>query len=670
MSKNDQPFKPISLAQHFESPDNFRGSFGWICGYSADAGFLNDAAFRFTRQTDAQRKYNGSISLAMILDPGNPNLTLIDAPGIAHLPIRNFNDKPFLLQHAKVAILGFQHESDSHRWQLRLIVSTGNWTRGTLEDSLDLVWRIDLDSEELENRDDASSKACADIKAAWGFMSWLRVYFDDRILYALPPERTYSESGNANILLKSWIEQAEKNTEQINSRFLDNRKQSLLSQLPSMVKATGIIVKRNYLAMGSGFYEASHTKDAIPSVLRNIIEVLKDQQLLTVKPRLDIFVNPIACQSVATSLKALKASNFVVRPAGQPSYFGKNTQRSLHAKFIFSANFRNHSNNLNNSWLYLGSGNLTGPGFSNKASANVGNLEAGVIFAPGEVYLKQTKGLNQAKVITNVLPVQRDIDVSNLNLQSGESDMPERDAKFIAAPIAWLLWCDDSNSRWLKAPDYATAPFEVLNETGDVCEHNANGRYLWSGNRPLQVQIRWNVDGNVQRSYLPILDEFGRLASIELPKIDLDEAWWQLANFPMPPDDLDEELMVASFHNHVAPTLNLPNPVASYPIRKMMQLIENIAFKQTAISQADWPLWCVQLEQSLTQASESIVVEKFAELKVNPLGPLWEAPFRPIFAEKNDTTEGLLYESVLHRVEAEWNVASLRKIGAHDDTRI
>jgi len=83
-----ESFKSPSLAQHFEAPDNFRGRFGWLCGYSADADFLNDAAERFTRQTQRQRAYEGRIALALMLDPGNPPVRLDETPAVMHLPIR------------------------------------------------------------------------------------------------------------------------------------------------------------------------------------------------------------------------------------------------------------------------------------------------------------------------------------------------------------------------------------------------------------------------------------------------------------------------------------------------------------------------------------------------------------------------------------------------------
>src|SRR5450759_1197819 len=95
-------FKPLSLAQHLEAPDDFVGCFGWLCGFSADSGFLDDAVERFTRRTHAQRAYEGRIALAVMLDPSNPQITLKEVPGVLHLPASS--KYPFRLLHAKVAL--------------------------------------------------------------------------------------------------------------------------------------------------------------------------------------------------------------------------------------------------------------------------------------------------------------------------------------------------------------------------------------------------------------------------------------------------------------------------------------------------------------------------------------------------------------------------------------
>ena len=75
---------PASLAQHFETPDGFTGHFGWLCGFSADDRFLNDALERFSHQQANQRAYAGETLLALMLDPRAIQITPVEVPGLLH----------------------------------------------------------------------------------------------------------------------------------------------------------------------------------------------------------------------------------------------------------------------------------------------------------------------------------------------------------------------------------------------------------------------------------------------------------------------------------------------------------------------------------------------------------------------------------------------------------
>jgi hypothetical protein len=163
---------------------------------------------------------------------------------------------------------------------------------------------------------------------------------------------------------------------------------------------------------------------------------------------------------------------------------------------------------------------------------------------------------------------------------------------------------------------------------------------------------------------VPVLDEFGRFAATPLPQIEIEEAWGQLDNFPMPPDE--EELCP----NGDAEPPDLPaqqsvggHYTPRYPVRQIMELLENIAAKQTSVSQADWIMWCTRLEQCLSQAAGSRILEEFVRLGLNPLSPLRHPPFRPDFAQSADTPEGLRYEAALKRVEKAWHLDGFSPIG-------
>jgi hypothetical protein len=666
MKKRETTFKPLSLAQHFEPPEDFLGAFGWMCGYSADVGFLDDAVERFTGRTQAQRGYEGRIALALMLDPSNPQVLPAQVPGVLHLPITAAG--PFRLLHAKVAFLGFRHTSSIGQWHLRLIVSTGNWTRETLEQSLDLVWRLDLFDHDLKGRDDTVLQSRVDFNAAWDLLAWLRNHFDVRALSAKAPGR--QESLCPWGMVEEWVENATRLANRGRPRFFDNRRTSLLAQLPELVQEHTSSSARNYLAMGSGFYETPSETNAIPSVLAEIVRRLQDTDLLTSRPEVDVFVNPQACQSVATAVPSCFAEGWTVRPPGKPDYF-KGT-RSLHAKFLFGAIERENSAFCNSAWLYLGSGNLTSPGFANPMSAHGGNLEAGVVFAPGSLRWFDGRGVVPEEVVTNVLPLQWEIDFSeDQGALAAGSDMPDPEVHFTAAPVAYLLWMAEGTCGWLRTAEELAESVDVLDATGSTCLLDPAKGLQWIGARPRQVQVRWRVAEQERRSWVPVLDEFGRFAATALPQLEIEEAWGQLDNFPMPPDE--EELCPNGDAEPLDPATQQSiggSFMPRYPVRQMMELVENIAAKQTSVSQADWTMWCTRLEQCLFQAAGSKILAEFMRMELNPLSPLWHPPFRPDFAQSAGTPEGLRYEAALKRVETAWHVENLIPIGDEHEAGI
>jgi hypothetical protein len=221
------------------------------------------------------------------------------------------------------------------------------------------------------------------------------------------------------------------------------------------------------------------------------------------------------------------------------------------------------------------------------------------------------------------------------------------------------------NAGWLQQSREIAEPFDVLNNSGQACHRDVTSGFLWPGLRPREVTVRWQAGGKEWLAAVAVVDEFGRIAATILPALGIDEAWGQLANFPLPPED--EELLQEDQSDlpggFAQQGVGGESSTARYPVRQMMQLIENIAAKQTAVSQADWVTWSTRLEQCLIQMRDSKVLEEFLKLRLNPLSPLWHAPFRPGFASTVETPEGALYEGTLARIEAAWNVTALAKLG-------
>ena len=674
MTEKSKGMKRPSLAQLFDAPDDFRGIFGWLCGYSGDVAFLGDAIERFSQVSHNSRAASGNLCLAIMLDPHNRPISPVDVPGLAHLLFKENPERPFRLLHAKVAILGFRSNTNSEDWMIRLIVCTGNWTRNTLEENLDLAWHVEIESGQLKSDENNWCQTCVDIQAAWNMMKWLRGWFDTRLIDSagLTDERKQTQTTDSY----NWFEQTMAQVEHarprgnFNPRYCDNREKSLLDHLPDMIEKQAGKTRRNYIAMGSGFFESSGDKNTVPLVLDKVIKKLKKSALLTKSPEVDVFVNPKGCQAVAGSLAAIKDREYWnVRPAGQPEYFGAAEARSLHAKFIFSAKYRENSNNCNSAWIYLGSGNLTNPGFCRPQSRSNGNLEAGTVLAPTELYWDEGK-VPAEKVVSNLLPLQweeklgKDSDIS-----TGE-DFELTDEAYIAPPVACLVWTiTDKNIGKLSVTDGIKPDMDVLDPDGEPCKPDADGSYHWPREQPRQVTVAWSgLDKEIQhKALVPVIDELGRIAATRLPPVEIQDIWWRLEDFPasFEEDSIDSDdgspEEVPSAAKSVAAS---GETLSSYPIRTMMELIERVANRQTSISRTDWNSWCIRLEHTLTQAAESDVLNTFRTIRVNPLSPLREKPFRPDFAETGENDEGKRYEDLLDRVEQTWDVGKLEKLEA------
>ena len=661
MNRNSKTLSTPSLAGHFDAPEDHAGYFGWLCGYSADALFLDDAATRFTRLTNRQRAHQGRIELAIMLDPGNPPLQ--DVPGVGHLLIKANGNKPFRLLHAKVALLGFRHQDNRGEWQLRLLVSTGNWTRQTLEESLDLAWRIDVTSASLNDPNAEFRQNCSDIKAAWELLAWIEQYYETGLLRAGGNGRL-SETMQARQQIRQWIDACTEKAEG-QPRVFDNRDRPLLAQLPEKIQTKGE-VRRNYLAMGSGFYEAPTVPGTSPEVPVAIIDSLRKGRLLTTRADVDLYVNPMACQAIATAVQPLQARGVTIRPATVPqTVFGENVQRNLHAKFLFSANHRGNSNNCASAWVYLGSGNLTHPGFFHRMRANTGNLEAGVVFFPNALCWQKNGTTQDDRVVTNLLPIQWDEVIADPTSLTAGPGMEQRDTYYVAPPVVWFTWHEAGEVHELRPGEPCAVDIQVLNAAGATCPKTETG-FQWREAQPRHVRIRWQANGQPMEALIPIVDQYGRIAATKLPAIDIVEAWWQLADFPLPPNEDEDEEETGGDSESAGKEGGKGRAAATgdYPIRQMMELIERIAAKQTGIDQLDWPFWCNCLEQILGQARNSGHVAYFRdELKLNPVSPLRHETFRPSYAETCATEPGKLYDDTLDRIEASWQVEGLNAIG-------
>jgi hypothetical protein len=651
-------FPPPSLLSLFEPPEDFTGNYGLVCGYSADVSFMLEAVERFAKSPGIAIGQYGRFYLDLMLDSSNPPLSQI--PGVRHLLFKQAKDKTdFRLMHAKVAILYFTSEVNQSDAVLRLIVSTGNWTSQTVNDSIDLFWKLDLNLKYYAD----NPADCADFRAAWSFFRYLKRCCQDE-----PDYKGYSETFEAKKNFENMMTKVSKEAKDYEPRFIDNRNKPFIKQLAQKIKGSGRNYIRNYICLGSGFFEGQ-TNGEFPKVLAKILTELQQNRLLKEDNDLeaDIVVNSRGCQAVATSAEAItkRGKDFTIRSPFIPNeIFGASVALSLHAKFIFCANYEDGRRSIcGYPWVYLGSGNLTGPGFTTRLPG--GNLEAGVIFKPEDPLYWQRQNSPQ-DWISNRIPVDRFNTDSKLlpDQLSSESTYDIKSGVYYASPVTLVIWKNESNNPHLEVHEAKDNSLTYVlrchgQDLGKFKENEIEKIKYFSSpspDKPLTVEVIW--DGMETR--VPVMDENGYFSAPPLPpSVSVGDNLSLIYDFPSFPG-----IPVNGGSNKVKgkrkgkdksePTKPLVVNVAS-PVREMMRILECIAVKQMSITKGQWQLWCLRLSIFLNNISQSKETEFFREWKVNPLSLLREPGYLPPFAEKNNK-DLQKYLDVIAAAEKAWGV--------------
>lgn len=640
-----------SLDEVFEPPGQLRARFGWICGMTADGPFIDRAAERFSRQSTDQRSLAGRVYLGLLLDPSTPQIPPTSAYGVLHLPPRSV-PLPFRLLHAKVALLGFG-DDESDEWCLRLVVSTGNWTRQTMDQSLDLVWSVDLHRNHPPGPE--RSQAVADIKEAAAFLTRLRARFNDDALMGTQGAQASLTRASVEAL-DGWIA-ALPAPAGVQPRFLHNEAEALITRVARAARRVGGSTRRNYIVMGSGFFGGG-SAGALPFVPSRVVSALRaaDSGLLTAQPEVDLVVNPTACQGIAVAVPAIsRTPRWRVLGATDP-HGDTGGLRSLHAKFIFSANWRD-GGSTTSPWLYLGSGNLTDAGFMHAAlpakpgGASVGNLEAGVVFVPGVVRWSD---------VGKWLPFRpSDDDLAALpNGLAAGPPAPERATTFAPPPFAFLA--HDAVAGLLR-PN-AVAPAASLIWPGGLrTPAHPDGAFPVEGAPPPQVEVAWPDGGKELRAIVPVVDGEGRVAGVDRGPLTFEGLAEELGSFPDQPEvDLGSDESESTDGEPVESGAAAPSsPVSAAPLRDVMQAMELVAKRQTRIREGQWEAWVARLEQALVRMKDQPMVEAVRAVGVNPVAVLRLPAFRPTCCESAGSVAASAYEEALQRVERAWGVRDL-----------
>lgn len=599
-----------SLLSLFMPPKGHFGDFGLFCGFTASAPVLDRMRRSFSAETTRP-------VLAAFLHPTTAAVT--DVPGLAWIWMRPDPARGYELLHAKVAILGFR-ASEGAGYVIRLAVTTGNWTADPLTGSIDLFWSLDLDTAQPD------AQAVADLQAAWALFDWLRARGDCGLI-----EQSY-DGRRPDALLTERI--AALPTSDLQPRFIDSRREALLPQVVDRLASTN---PSNRLIIGSGYYDSDSSDETVPERLR---QTLISRARLDPTAKAELVLNPDACQGLAQSAPRLAAAGWRFRRPVSALHSGIDTK--LHAKFVLLAS--GSGNDPCTGRLYLGSGNMTPPGFERAASQG-GNLEAGVVIdlPPGLQWRRD--GRNG---ILRRLPIGGAEDVVLTELQGGpDFERPEEPE---ALPeVAWLIWEDGL----LRAP--ADQAVVIIGPEGVALTTPCP----WPGEAPAFVTL---VKGAWR---LPVIA--GGVLVVPRPRdLTVEDVLAGLSGFPEPverdaPGDGDpgaEPELGAADTAAVAPP-------ATYAIRRMMGLLVPLTEVQAKADARDWPRWCRELRDSLCALTgpEAPMLEFFRQAGVDPLPVVLDPQFLPDGAEPEPL------HSALRDVASFWGLAALPSLWHEGDRR-
>jgi hypothetical protein len=472
---------------------------------------------------------------------------------------------------------------------LRLVVSTGNWTHDPLTGSLDLFWIAEWRS------DVPDPQAVSDICAAAAMFGWLRQRFDTSVL------EIDTGHGSADRRLQEAIDDLPGRALPP-PRFLDSRDEPLNLQVVRAV-ALQNLPARKWVIMGSGYFETGEDADA--GVLAKFVQSLRDARIATKSCGVDVVLNPDACQGLAHQAEVLSKLGWTLRPPINRERPGA----KLHAKFIFSAS---GDVRCRNSWCYIGSGNLSGVGFT-KAARQRGNLEAGVVFSPGEPLTWEGRDEN---ALGTRLPVDFGEETEPHKLSFGEPYLaPGPGAE--PPPVSYLRWADgrlmlpegvaDEHDLTVAMPDGSWAPLPA--EFPDAPAVATLG--------PSGAQV-------------PVLADGGFVVP-PLSPMRVEDVLHAMPHFPLrPPEETDPD-----------PATGIPDPESlgtagqrdggEYPTRRMMRLIVGLAERQARVEPREWERWVNQIEDMLMAitTSEASIIDSMRKVGIDPLSALLQPEHLP-----------------------------------------
>ena len=643
-----------SLLDLFVPPDEMRkGVFGLMCALSADTSFIESALQNFTGQTANQRKQIGHCSMALFLDPSHRNLESI--PGLAWgYPIPKEKQKrKIYLMHAKVALLGFGESAAGDPNLYRLIVITGNWTAHAVNAEINLVWYCDYDCTK-----EPQKQEIADIYESITFWRTLLDVDDSGNGYYHLAEPLRKKIKNFFSSIEISMKQPGKNWV---PRFFSNifegkakeneffKKDSMGTQVLARIAKDD--KRRNFICCGSGFFENHGETPEEPEVLKNIVGNIQKNNGLTKKlaPRYKYLVinGPTSGAAGYWFKEKTEECCWTFYEPRHPA----NNKASLHAKYIFVANWVQKTKQYTSGLLYLGSGNLSKQGFA-LGPGTGGNAEAGVFLEINES-CEEKDLCEKLGISDNTVDPDSLQEIGNEDTEKGALKVPP------LPPITSCLWNrEDRMLSWewgQNADEWVSVSLQERTVTREECNLHLAERHEPS----FSIELRAKHNNIEECWNIPVFTEDGDFyRPPPRPKMP-DEIIASIIGFPdvMPEEEEEEEeeefIDDAKTKRRQKDNGNLTEARKSlreFPLHLATSLIEIIAQKNQMITEGQMPDWIAHLRRALLEEMDKEVAEKMRSIKLAFLEPLKEVEG---FAPRKPTND---YKQLIDEISRTWKI--------------
>ncbi len=652
MAKDNKTFSDL-----FSPPAGLQGIHALMCAYSADTGFFEQALDKFTSVSPQSRLARGSIDATLLLDPDHQVFEAQIIPGLCQLHPRPPETRPwqFKKMHAKVALLSFGRCRAGAAEHFRLIVSTGNWTEASAKNLIEMAWYIDIPWDSDEAADLRDLHACATF-----FKQLLPCYHNE------PPlgDRAMKQ---LNCALSRGIAAGPRTLTRFSSSLPvtgTDTAQPLLSRFEtaSQVEAND----RNFMVCGSGFYEDDIGTDIAPRVLGMLTSNLRRSGLLTKEPETMVIANPDFGGQVARHFKNAAETTYALYRPKDTVAGDRSARTRLHAKFIYIGRLRDE--NLSSGLLYIGSGNLSFPGFiqsprhagSKTADpANIGNIETGVFIQTNNTG-DSTENMDTRGKLCRFLPVGSRLKQEDVELQ-GHAD-PGEEFHPAAKPCPPILAFTIGSGNSLFPHWALELPVDTAVEL-DVPGQGPRTIAAGTASLPLSdaIPFQWlSIRANGFDWRIPCFS-----ANAEYPRCALRQptfsTWLDaLMDFPGSWNDPAEDEPETGDEGYIGGESPPAHPGAgiaatadrNFPAHTAMLLVECIAQQNGAVPEYYRTDYLAHLRIALINDIPKELVSSWKLLRVNFLAPLTAKDgFAPAWKDLGQ------YEQLVNDVIANWGLA-------------